>query len=251
MMFVSYSFASTPRLYRRSCSTLCGLAPESFSIRRSNISVHWWIKGELSDEEFITYYMFCLADLFSFPSFLLKLPELMQAKSEYLIDGNLVELELSMSSQLRMTLCEGAGADCRAQPPSNEVVLTTTLGCDSAECDVDAVRVIKVAEGRYWEYVRLPCVELAFFEDGKELGRQFRGSASHQGAICANPKLPVAFEACCGTQAIADLPTCEQCSDKNVCTKDTCTEDGGCLNIAIPGCESGAIMVRELNSSTC
>ncbi len=178
----------------------------------------------------------------------------MQAKSEYLVDESLVELELSMSSQLRITLCEGAGVDCRAQPPSNEVVLTATLECDSAECDMDVVRVIKVAEGRYWEYVRLPCVELAFFEDGKELGLQYRkqaGSASHRGAVCANPKLPVAFDACCGTKAIADLPTCEQCSDNNACTKDTCTESGGCLNIPIPGCESGAVMVSDSNPSTC
>jgi len=176
----------------------------------------------------------------------------MQAKSEYLVDESLVELELSMSSQLRMTLCEGAGVDCKAQPPSNEVVLTTTLECDSAECDVDALRVIKVAEGRYWEYVRLPCVELALFEDGKELGGQYRKQGGlYPSAICANPKLPVAFEACCGIQSIADLPTCDQCSDNNACTKDTCTETGGCLNVAIPGCENGAIMVSDSNASTC
>lgn len=37
----------------------------------------------------------------------------------------------------------------------------------------------------------------------------------------------------------------------NACTKDTCTETGECLNIPIPGCENGAIMVSDAVSSTC
>jgi len=191
----------------------------------------------------LTYTHFC--------RFSSKLPELMQAKPEYLTDESLVELELSLTSQLRGALCEGAGLDCKSQPLSNEVVLMTTLECDSAECDVDSVRVIKVAEGRYWEYVRLPCVELAFFDDGKELGGQYRkqtGSESYRSAICANPKLPVAFEACCGSHAMTDLPMCEQCSDNNACTKDMCTETGGCLNEAFYPCENGAIMVSDVYS---
>ena len=179
-------------------------------------------------------------------SIYLKLPELMQAKPEYLNDESLVELQLSLTSQLRVALCEGAGPECMSQPPSNEVVLTSALECDSAECDVDTVRVIKVAEGRYWEYVRAPCVELAFFEGGKELGGQYRKQTDFEAhALCANPELPVASEACCGIPSIADGPYCEQCSDNNACTKDVCTESGGCLNAAIPGCQNGAIMVSD------
>ena len=49
-----------------------------------------------------------------------------------------------------------------------------------------------------------------------------------------------------GTVA-SDLPTCEQCSDNNACTKDMCTESGGCLNAAIPGCQNGAIMVSDID----
>ena len=173
----------------------------------------------------------------------------MQAKPEYLNDETLVEFELPVTSQLRVALCDGAGADCKSQPPSNEVVLTSTIECDSAECDVDTVRVIKVAEGRYWEYQRLPCVELAFFEGGKELGGQYRQNEADS-AICANPKLPVAFEACCGIQAATDGPTCEQCSDNNACTKDLCTESGGCLNAALPGCENGAVLVSDVRFSS-
>jgi hypothetical protein len=173
----------------------------------------------------------------------------MQAKPEYIMDESFVELELSMMSQLRGVLCEGAGIDCKSQPQSNEIVLTLALECDSAECDVDTVRVIKVAEGRYWEYVRVPCVELAFFEGGKEVGGQHRkdaGDLYEPHAICANPKLPVAFEACCGIPAVTDGPTCEQCYDNNACTKDMCTETGGCLNAALPACDNGAIMVSDV-----
>jgi len=54
------------------------------------------------------------------------------------------------------------------------------------------------------------------------------------------------------TDNLTDAPvTCDQCSDNNACTKDTCTETGGCLNVAIPGCENGAIMVSDSNASTC
>jgi len=180
--------------------------------------------------------------LFWFPFYTSQLPESMHAKPEYLDDNTFIEFELSMTSQLRAVLCEGAGADCKSQPPSNEVVLASSTPCDSSECDVDAVRVVKVAEGRYWEYIRQPCVELAFFEDGKELGLQHRGpQGTPEVAVCANPGLQVAFEACCGLPSPIDGPTCEQCSDNNACTKDLC-ESGECSNVAIPGCNNGAIL---------
>ena len=167
----------------------------------------------------------------------------MQAKPEYLHDDSFVEFELSMTSQLRAVLCEGAGADCKSQPPSNEVVLPSSTLCDSSECDVDTIRVVKVAEGRYWEYIRQPCVELAFFEDGIELGLQQRGpTGATEVAVCANPNLPVAFEACCGIPSPTDGPTCEQCSDNDACTKDLCNESGECSNIAFPWCNNGAIL---------
>jgi hypothetical protein len=181
--------------------------------------------------------------LFWFPFYTSQLPESMHAKPEYLDDNTFIEFELSMTSQLRAKLCEEAGADCKSQPPSNEVVLASSTLCDSLECDVDTIRVVKVAEGRYWEYIRQPCVELAFFEDGKELGLQQRGpGGASEVAVCANPSLPVAFEACCGLPSPTDGPTCEQCSDNDACTKDLCDEGGECSNVAIPGCNNGAII---------
>ena len=120
----------------------------------------------------------------------------MRAKPEYLTDETMVELELEMASELRATLCNGAGTDCKSQPPSNEIALPMTLECTpgTVECDLDTLRVVKVAEGRYWEYVRQPCVELTFFEGGREVGKQRRKENGQGAAVCANPRLPIAFE---------------------------------------------------------
>ena len=101
----------------------------------------------------------------------IQLPEMVQAKQEYLEDDTLVEFSLDASSQLKLVLCEGAGDDCLSQPPQNEVTLSSSLSClsSTSECLVDTVRVVKVAENRYWEYLPPACVEQAFYENGKKM----------------------------------------------------------------------------------
>lgn len=120
---------------------------------------------------------------------------MMHARSEYLNDETMVELELDMASELRAALCDGADLDCRSQPLQNEIILPSTLACTpgTVECDVDTVRVVKVAEGRYWEYLHPACVEQAFYEGGKKLGVQYNEPGAQ--ALCGNPLLPTAFEA--------------------------------------------------------
>jgi len=73
------------------------------------------------------------------------------------------------------------------------VVLSSTLLCTGAECDVDTVRVVKV-DDVYYEYVAPPCVQHAFYNDAKGVARYYR---SEEGNMCANPQLPHASEACC------------------------------------------------------
>uniref|UniRef100_A0A7S4JX61 DUF1501 domain-containing protein n=1 Tax=Odontella aurita TaxID=265563 RepID=A0A7S4JX61_9STRA len=126
-----------------------------------------------------------------------RVPELMNTNPEYLDDDDTVEFVLDANSLLRDKLCEGAGVDC-SSPTKNEITLegipNGALPCTGQECDVDAVRVVKVADGTYWEYVRPACVEQAFYEGAKKLSRR---NTNFQGAMCANPLLPAAFEACC------------------------------------------------------
>lgn len=73
------------------------------------------------------------------------------------------------------------------------VVLDSNLLCTGDECDVDTVRVVKV-DDIYYEYVAPPCVQQAFYNDAKGVGRYYR---SDEGTMCANPRLPHASEACC------------------------------------------------------
>ena len=73
------------------------------------------------------------------------------------------------------------------------VVLDSNLLCTGEECDVDTVRVVKV-DNIYYEYVAPPCVQQAFYNDAKGVGRYWRSS---EGTMCANPRLPHASEACC------------------------------------------------------
>ena len=68
--------------------------------------------------------------------------------------------------------------------------------CFGAECEVDTLRVIKVVSGAgvvaWYEYVRPPCVDLAFFADAKEVRRD-----SGDWLMCADPATTVAASTCC------------------------------------------------------
>ena len=57
---------------------------------------------------------------------------------------------------------------------------------------VDAVTTVKLGN-IFYEYIRLPCVELAYFSNGRVVANKRRESG-----YCANDKLPVAKGGCCG-----------------------------------------------------
>jgi hypothetical protein len=59
--------------------------------------------------------------------------------------------------------------------------------------DVDTVRVVQVAPVFFYEYLRQPCVQLAFCEGGKKV---FAGWNQYYINMCAPPKMSVAAPAC-------------------------------------------------------
>jgi hypothetical protein len=94
------------------------------------------------------------------------------------------------TSDLYDNLCDLTEGACNF---SSVVTLSTNLACDGVECDVDTARVVQVAPGVFYEYLRQPCVQLAFYEGGKKV---FAGWNQYMN-MCANPKMPVAAPACC------------------------------------------------------
>lgn len=86
------------------------------------------------------------------------------------------------------------------------VVLDEDLNCSGIECNVDTIRTVKVDEV-FYEYIRMPCVTLSFYNDAKKLSAGFNNNLN----MCGNPKLESATEACCGlgletNQAVLDRP---------------------------------------------
>ena len=84
---------------------------------------------------------------------------------------------------LKSSLCN-AGSDGKCQF-ANKVVLTSKLACTGHECRADTLRVVEVAEGIHYEYVRPACVEQAFYSNPKKVIFKTRSSDSS----CANPLL--------------------------------------------------------------
>jgi len=64
------------------------------------------------------------------------------------------------------------------------------------ECHVDTLRVVELLPGVYYEYVRLPCVNMPFIADSDSV----KVVANHdmRTAICADKRLASATSSCCG-----------------------------------------------------
>jgi cullin-associated NEDD8-dissociated protein 1 len=110
---------------------------------------------------------------------------------------------LSPSSSLYDAICSpDADGICSFK---SEVYLPSSLTCYGDECEIDQPRVVRlnVASAAdpssfynvYYEFVRPPCVELAFFNDAKLL-TDHNGYDTTKWSVCANPNLPTASPAC-------------------------------------------------------
>lgn len=83
---------------------------------------------------------------------------------------------------------------------SKETIITLdeNLACVGDECNVDTMRLVKVGNNPsiYYEYIRPPCVELSFYENGKKISTRYSGDDVRK-SMCANPDLEGAYDACC------------------------------------------------------
>ena len=80
----------------------------------------------------------------------------------------------------------------------SEVTLEQNLPCHGVECGLETISLLNVTVGGntgYYEYVRVSCVELAFFEGGR-LAATGRGAGSRS-VFCLNPHEAAAGAACC------------------------------------------------------
>lgn len=103
----------------------------------------------------------------------------------------------SSSSKLFEALCGGRGAQATCSAMRSEVVLAANLPCDGVECDVQTVRTVQVDRAGkspvFFEYVREPCVEFAFVEEGRQkpLSNRFR-----EKSVCIDERLQAGVAAC-------------------------------------------------------
>jgi len=89
------------------------------------------------------------------------MPELMEDNSAFKDDPTLKKFVLDSDSALKSKLCNAnANGICQYE---SLVTVDKNLECSAKECDADTLRVVQVADGIYYEYVRPPCVEQVFF----------------------------------------------------------------------------------------
>jgi len=114
-------------------------------------------------------------------------------------DDSVKRVVLKPTSALYSKFCNTTNDVCNF---AGTVTLNENLECEdgTVECKVDTVRVIQVAPGVFYEYLRLPCVQLTYYEDAKKLAAGTRKFNN----MCGNPRMPIATEACCGMDGRAD-----------------------------------------------
>ena len=112
-------------------------------------------------------------------------------------------LVLDSSSPLYGVLCAPTESSVCSFP--GKVVLEEDLVCSGTECDgveysVDIIRTVRVVSSPnpiYYEYVRPPCVDFAFYNDGKKVKHHVNDDLVASSMMCADPRTIVAAEACC------------------------------------------------------
>jgi hypothetical protein len=111
--------------------------------------------------------------------------------AEWESDSNFKYLSLPKSGALFRKLCGSqTPGNCQF---STTVVLDQNFDCTGEECKVDTVRTLEVEDGIFYEYVRPPCVYLAFFDDAKLIVRRNKWRR----LTCADPRTEVASASCC------------------------------------------------------
>jgi len=98
------------------------------------------------------------------------------------------------SSILASILCnKDAYGKCE---PQNVVILKNDIVCHGIECKIDEPRSIEIAEELWYEYIRPPCVNQVFYNNGKTIYRT-KIERNYKGMLCGNPSLLDAATTCC------------------------------------------------------
>jgi len=138
-------------------------------------------------------------------------PEMLWSDSDVTDSAATKRLQLQQGGDLYQLLCasDAVGGSC-SFPSVVELdrdhlsYCTSNGGAESDECKVETVRVVQVDEF-FYEYIQAPCVQLAFYDDGK---KAVKGDNGNEG-VCANPRLSVASEACCDSAELDQaVPSC-------------------------------------------
>lgn len=99
------------------------------------------------------------------------------------------------SSNLASILCNtNESGECN---PKNVVVLPADVQCYGIECQIREPRTIEVAKGLWYEYIRPPCVNQAFYNDGKSMYKAAIELDTFKQIQCGNPSLLDGSTVCC------------------------------------------------------
>ena len=123
-------------------------------------------------------------------------PEMQYERGSFFANPDVERLELTDSGtdeSLYDKLCGFDAMSGSCTYPS-VVTLDANLACRGAECDVDTVSVVRVAHDVHYEYIRQPCVEMAFMSDARKVKHAWGFF------VCGNPRSAVAAPACTETR---------------------------------------------------
>lgn len=117
-----------------------------------------------------------------------KKPVLHQENRDWTDDGVPLPLPLDQRSGLFQALCGGVSGSCNYK---SKIVLDSDIACFGDECNIESARVVEVEEGIFYEYVRVPCVNQAFYNGGYML-KPWRWTFA-----CGDPRMELGGVGCC------------------------------------------------------
>mmetsp|Transcript_19333 Transcript_19333/g.27328 ORF Transcript_19333/g.27328 Transcript_19333/m.27328 type:complete len:1758 (+) Transcript_19333:76-5349(+) len=132
------------------------------------------------------------------------LPEWQEDRDEWNGQASIKRFDVT-EGPLYDKLCASSGGECTFP---GKVTLDSNLICTNLECNVDTVRVVRVKgppNPIYYEYIRPPCVEHAFFSDPLRVKDWVEHPTFNvYNFMCADPRRDVAVEACCNLPLNSD-----------------------------------------------
>lgn len=105
-----------------------------------------------------------------------------------------VRISIERTSILASKLCKGnEEGNCE---PSMKVVLDSDIECSGVECTLEELRTFEIGEGSgvWFEYVRPPCVNHAFYDRAQTIRRRW---GTFGLGMCGDPETLAASTVCC------------------------------------------------------